>query len=452
MGRFVAKHKFFIAIPEPAMPYARRWLQLGVGALALAGIFAVLLVLARTPGIQNLLPYQDFFNTALVTHVTLSVLVWLLSMQCLLWHVVSYHICSIYSRAAFWLAALGTGLMAVTPFLVGDARPLLANYIPVLNHPLFFAGLSFFACGVIFQAALAVISFVQFLITRQSGAVYPLGIGAYSTAIITLVAITCFIISQVQMTDMRASTLMDAAQFYDLLFWGGGHILQYAYAAIMVVGWLWLADQLSFKIMPHAKFIAMLFLLHALIAMAGLMAYRQPILSFEHMHFFTMHMAGGSSLLAFVAGLYLLPGSLKKEAPSALYNALVTSLLLFAAGGIISLFIEGSDTRVPAHYHGVIVAVSISLMGLAYYLLPHLGFREVGGRWARIQPILYGGGQLLHIIGLAWSGGYGALRKTPGAVHSIEGQAAMGLMGLGGLISIIGGLIFVVLMLKAFRK
>ncbi|MDZ7684005.1 MAG: hypothetical protein U5O39_02195 [Gammaproteobacteria bacterium] len=56
--------------------------------------------------------------------------------------------------------------------------------------------------------------------------------------------------------------------------------------------------------------------------------------------------------------------------------------------------------------------------------------------------MVYGSGQLLHIIGLVWSGGYGVQRKVAGAeqgLDTIERVAGMGLMGLGGLPSAAGG-------------
>jgi hypothetical protein len=70
------------------------------------------------------------------------------------------------------------------------------------------------------------------------------------------------------------------------------------------------------------------------------------------------------------------------------------------------------------------------------------------------QPYLYGGGQMLHIIGLAWTGGYGVQRKTAGVAQGldrIEQIAGMGLMGFGGLISVIGGLLFLIVAWKSMR-
>ena len=116
--------------------------------------------------------------------------------------------------------------------------------------------------------------------------------------------------------------------------------------------------------------------------------------------------------------------------------------------------IKGSNVTVPAHYHGSIVGVTLAFMGMTYHLLPHLGFRKVSGRAARWQPGIYGIGQLMHIIGLAWSGGYGVQRKTAGAeqgLEQFEQIAGMSLMGFGGLISIIGGVMFLIIVYLAIK-
>ena len=40
---------------------------------------------------------------------------------------------------------------------------------------------------------------------------------------------------------------------------------------------------------------------------------------------------------------------------------------------MIGIFIAGTNVRIPAHYHGCIVGVTLALMGLVYHLLPQLG-------------------------------------------------------------------------------
>ena len=116
--------------------------------------------------------------------------------------------------------------------------------------------------------------------------------------------------------------------------------------------------------------------------------------------------------------------------------------------------ISGSNVTIPAHYHGSIVGVTLALMGLTLELLPKLGYARPPQRLAFWQPYVYGGGQLLHVLGLVWSGGYGVQRKVAGAAQGlerIEQIAGMGLMGLGGLISILGGYLFLYLVWRAVR-
>ena len=129
-------------------------------------------------------------------------------------------------------------------------------------------------------------------------------------------------------------------------------------------------------------------------------------------------------------------------------------MILFATGGVLGFIISGLDIVIPAHYHGATVGVTIAFMGITYYLLPRLGYGPVPAKMAFLQPLLYGGGQLMHIVGLAWTGGYGVQRKTPGLAQGVDklGEiAGMGLMGFGGLVSIIGGIIFLVLVYRAMR-
>jgi heme/copper-type cytochrome/quinol oxidase subunit 1 len=174
---------------------------------------------------------------------------------------------------------------------------------------------------------------------------------------------------------------------------------------------------------------------------------------------FTHQMQFGGGLAVIPVGALVLWGLLKsKSADPALRplrRSLWMSLLLFFAGGLIALFISGLNTIIPAHYHGSIVGVTLGLMGLAYLLLPRLGYAPARGRLAEWQPWIYGIGQLLHISGLAASGAMGIQRKTAGTAQgldSLAAKASMGVMGLGGLLAVVGGILFVWIMLRAFLK
>jgi heme/copper-type cytochrome/quinol oxidase subunit 1 len=163
-----------------------------------------------------------------------------------------------------------------------------------------------------------------------------------------------------------------------------------------------------------------------------------------------MRIGGGLAIAPFaaamLAALWNAPES--NEQTRGLKSALLWSLLLFGAGGLIGLAINGSNVKIPAHYHGAIVGVTLAFMGLAYHLLPRMGYARPSPRLAALQPALYGAGQLAHVIGLVWSGGYGVQRKVAGAdqvLRGFEQVAAMGLMGLGGLAAVAGGILFIVI-------
>jgi cytochrome c oxidase subunit I len=158
--------------------------------------------------------------------------------------------------------------------------------------------------------------------------------------------------------------------------------------------------------------------------------------------------------LAVMAGL-VRAGPAPDAASRSLRAALLASLILFAAGGVIGFLIQGSDVRIPAHYHGAIVGITLAMMGLAYALLPKLGLGTPDARLATWQPWVYGVGQLLHIIGLVWSGGYGVQRKVAGAAQVLrtpQETAGMALMGIGGLIAVAGGVLFLVIVFRAVSQ
>ncbi len=137
-----------IAVPRDArLELARGWLWLGLAALIGSGLFSVLLVLSRTPGLNRLLPMADFFHVALVVHVDLSVLVWFFSLAGMLWSLNGSARRIGWGWLALALAAGGSLSMALSAFLRGG-EAIMANYIPVITTPPFVLGLLVFAGGV----------------------------------------------------------------------------------------------------------------------------------------------------------------------------------------------------------------------------------------------------------------------------------------------------------------
>ena len=143
-----ADFAFDLLVPQDGRRrLALAWLGLGLFALLASGLFSVLLVLSRTPQLQTLFPVADFFRVALVVHVDLSVLVWFLAFGGGLWTLSGTHRYPGMAWLAFALSAAGTLVMCIAPF-VQVATPVMANYVPVLDGPVFLAGLVLFGAGI----------------------------------------------------------------------------------------------------------------------------------------------------------------------------------------------------------------------------------------------------------------------------------------------------------------
>lgn len=448
-----AGRRFTLSTPSDiSRKLASGWLWLGIASLLGAGLFAILLVLSRTPYVQDIFPWVDFFHTALVVHVNLSVLLWFLAFAGVLWSLNSSSRLAGMGWAALALAAAGSAVIVLSPF-IATGKPLMSNYVPVIQSDFFFTGLIIFAAGI-------AVLVVRSLITAPPSQFWKMGegsirIGFYAAALATLFALVAFGWSYIIVPNMPD----DSTQYYNLLFWGGGHILQFTYLLLMLAGWLWLADACGAKIplTPRiASFMLLLGLLPVFYAPVIYLFYGNSM--GDYMVQFTQLMKVGGAFAPAPLGLAVLYGVLKvpgTPATNPQRAALLSSLTLFAVGGGISLMIGESNTIITAHYHGTGGAISMAFMGMTFHLLPRLGYREPDLKWATLQPYVYGAGQLFHIIGLLWSGGYGVQRKVAGAAQGLHGfaqTAGMGLMGLGGLIAVVGGIMFLVVVFKAVRR
>ncbi len=448
---------FVLAVPQDSRKtLAMAWLALGMLSLLASGLFSILLVLSRTPYLQTLFPVADFFRVALVVHVDLSVLVWFLAFGGALWTMSGTPRFTPLAWVAFALSALGTLAMCASPF-VERATPVMANYVPVLDGPVFLAGLILFGAGISLLCLRSMLSASP--VGMRIGGDGALRFGLNAAMVACAVAALAFVWSWASVPRE-----LDARIYYELVFWGGGHVLQFAYTLLMLVGWVWLGSTIGAPVSLSPRVLTLLF------AIALLAVFLTPITylaydvgSVEHHRLQTLLMRFGGGLvivpiaLAVVWALWVsppVPGTRPAADMRPLRSSLIASLLLFSAGGVIGFLISGNNVRIPAHYHGCIVGVTLAMMGVVYHLLPQFGFVAPKSAYAAWQPTIYGAGQLMHIVGLVWSGGYGVQRKVAGAeqvLRSTPETLGMGLMGLGGLVAIIGGIMFLVIVMRSLH-
>ena len=418
------------------------WTGLAVGALGIAGLFAFLLAMSRVPGIQSVLPWPvGFFHKGLVVHVVFSFVVWFLAVFGALSLLATHRLGA--SRAmlpGLGLAAVAGSALAVpllfVPALLDRGEPTLNNYVPVIIDPLFYAGLGLLG-GSIGCAALRLLLSLRAVSLRRDGIATTI----VSAACVYLLALVCFGLALHALPGAPFSH-----EFNEALMWGGGHVLQFVHTLLLVAAWGLLAAPFVEGLPVRALALSgALLTLGALPAPALYVLF--PPFSPEQTEAFTglQYVLGPAAaiMVAAVAGRIRRPWPWQNPT----FLALALSVMLFAVGCALGLFVDGADTRTPAHYHGVIAGITIAFFGLFFSrFLPLLG-RPVAD-WRRLRLILhlFAWGQLAACIGLFVAGGHGAPRKVAGDAQGLVDLApmvGMGINGLGGLIAVTGGILFV---------
>ena len=430
------------------MKIAFGWLVLAVLSLVFAGIFALLVALARTPVIGEMLPLgRDYLYVALVGHVVLAVVIWFLAFEGFLWVFSSSALIKkkVFSPALGWAALFfsGSGMaLVVISAVFGLGGAELANYVPVLLTPVFFTGLILFAAGVTLNL---VNSFATLFSGKRDGKLPAITFGMFASAIAVAVAIVCFGLS-------GWSQYSTGKMFLDFerLFWGGGHILQFANTMAMTAVWLYLS-RLVFKeeaLAPQvSKALYCIFLLFVI--PSPLIYFLQDTSTEAYKDSFTwlMRWGMGPASLVFMLAVGWKVFTRQRPWGDPGFSSLVLSVALFFLGGLIGLAIDGVNTIIPAHYHCAIGAVTIAFMGFFYKALPSFGKSLWSTRLATLQPYLYSLGIVLFAAGLFYAGSHGVARKTYGGEQNLDTTArfiGMSVMGMGGLVAISGGIAFVI--------
>jgi hypothetical protein len=245
---------------------------------------------------------------------------------------------------------------------------------------------------------------------------------------------------------------LDGAQPWTLqlraLFWGAGHLFQFTHTTGMIAAWA-IAGSIALGAWAgpaHARGALWAFL-PFMLAVAGLYLVWSPeaLLTNRVVTWVTFSGLGGPTLpLALAAAVAMARAPRPRPWASPLFSATVLCFALFAVGGVMGVVGFSQDTRVPAHYHGMVGAVTLAYMGLGPALLALTG-RQPWKPWlTTLQPYLYGLGLVGIMIGLHWAGGRGAPRKSLGfSWADTQALLAMNLMGLGSVLAILGGLAFV---------
>ncbi len=458
MARDLRSH----ATETPEARAARYWLGLAVGVLMLAGFFSLVVVVGRMPPFDRWVSDPLFFKRGLVVHVNLALVAWFYSfIAAMLFLVPGRRPPSWIAQHSPHISSAGVALLLLAAALPG-AEPVLSNYIPMIDHGLFAAGQILFAVGVL--ASLLDRRLLTTMDARPAFFEMPAAarVGVRATALGLLLAACTFATSWWHITPG-----LPTETYYELLVWGGGHVLQLTCSIAMVTAWMILLNSALGRPPISQRAARMLFfammlpwLCSPFLAMQGTSssAYRIGFTDLMRWSIFPVVM-----IILVLCSRALLQARRQggNDAPS-LRDPRISGFLVSAAltlfGFALGAAIRGSDTMVPAHYHASIGGVTAAFMTLSYVMLAALGLSiktprlERAARW---QPVIFGGGQMIFAAGFAIAGAYGMSRKVYGAEQATRGLAesiGLGVMGLGGLIASIGGVLFLVVVTVIWRR
>ena len=223
-------------VVSPVSPAARRWIGLAVGSLVVAGLLSLLVVVGRLPILSSLIADPLFFKRCLVVHVDLALVVWFYSFLAGLQAMHSRDSGQAFSRMLFGAAVAGVIAMLAGAVVPGS-QPILSNYIPVIDHPVFLAGLLCFFLAIVLMA-------VRGLACSAIGQPGNPGDNVLPTDASTAVLASCLavVLAFATWVSTEAGLPVGLGRWtrFEFSAWGAGHVLQVANVCAMLAVWLWI--------------------------------------------------------------------------------------------------------------------------------------------------------------------------------------------------------------------
>jgi cytochrome c oxidase subunit 1 len=458
--------------------------------LTIGGTLALFIALTRWQAV-HLLPMPMFYEFV-SAHGMVMLVFWILffEMAGLIFGSTVLLSARMVAPALGWVAYGMMLLGSVVAFLLmisGQATVMFTSYPPLQAPPLYYASVLVFAVGAILGV---VHFFINLVGARIRGDVGSLPLFTFALMAAGILAIWTLLSGAAALIPTFLWSLglvphVDPGA-YRLLYWGFGHGAQQVNLAAMVGVWYGLASlttgakALNEGLSRVAIVLYILFIqmaaMHHLLVDPGINTWARNI----NLSYFMYAAVIGSLIHAFS-----IPGSVERALRDKGHNrglftwlrrapwgepgfaALAVSLVLFGVmGGISGVIIGGPQVNmithntllVPAHFHMTVVAgTTAAFMGLAYYIVPLIFRRELLLRsWARYQPYVYGLGMVIWGLGMGLAGHWGVPRRhwditfqnAPeglrfNMLQNPEINLFLALLGIGGVIAVIGGAMFV---------
>ncbi len=460
----------------------------GAVFLLIAGILGLGVILTRWQEV-HLLP-ADVFYQALTGHGINALIFWIIFFEIAILYFAASTLLRTRLAAPRW-AWLGFALMiigAVTnniAVLQGNSSVMMTSYAPMQAAPHFYLGLILFAVGALIGCC---VFFGTLVIARDDrtyeGSIPLVTFGAVTAAVIAVFTIAsgAIILIPTFLWSIGYIGHIDAAM-YRIIWWGMGHSSQQINVAAHVSVWYLLAGVL-FNARPMSEKVSrMAFLLYILFLQLAsahhLLA--DPGLSAEWKVFNTSYAMYLAVLASMIHGLTV-PGSVEvaqrragfnkgmfewlRKAPwgNPVFSGFFFSLIIFGFLGGITGVVMGTEQinliihntiYVPAHFHATVaVGTTLAFMALTYLLIPVLFRRGLFLPWmAKWQPYVFSAGMTLMILFMLGAGTLGVSRRHwdmdfTGALLGFEysgtAYTMMAVAGVGGVLGVLGGAMFLV--------
>ena len=458
--------------------------------LAIGGALALLIALTRWQ-LVHLLPVTTFYEF-LSAHGMVMLIFWILFFEIagLIFGSTILLSARMVAPMMGWVAyamMLGGSVVAMTLMFTGQATVMFTSYPPMQAVPTYYGAVLVFAVGAIVGV---VHFFVNLVAARRRGDVGTLPLFTFAMLAAAILALWSLAAGAAALipTFFWSLGLISAPDpgVYRLLYWGLGHGAQQVNLAAMIGIWYALASitvgakPVNEGLSRVAIVLYVLFIkmgsIHHLLADPGIAPWIRNLNTSYFMYAAVMaSMIHAFSIPAAIeraqrenghrAGLF---GWLR-HAPwgEPGFSALVVSLVLFGVFGGISGVIMCSPQLnllahntliVPAHFHMTVVAgTTAAFMGISFYLVPLIFQRQLLlGSWAKVQPYIYGFGMTVLCLGMGLAGHWGLPRRHwdvtfsstgPFRIDLLAGSSEpalfLAIMGIGALIAVTGGAMFV---------
>ncbi len=473
---------------KPAEALMKANAVVAVVILLVGGVLALLVTLTRWPAVHLLA--ADQFYQALTAHGIDMLIFWIIFFEMAVLYFTSSTLlrCRLatprWAWAGFALMVIGAAWTNIA-ILRGDSSVMMTSYVPMPANPNFYLGLILFAVG----ALIGCFVFLGTLVIARAERTYEGSIplvtfGALTAAIIAIFTIAsgAIILIPTWLWSVGYISQIDPLM-YRLVWWGMGHSSQQINVSAHVAVWYAIAAivfgarPLSEKVSRSAFLLYILFL--QLASAHHLLV--DPGISSEWKVFNTSYAMYLAVLASMIHGLTV-PGSIEvaqrekgfnrglfewiRKAPwgNPVFSGMFLSLIGFGFLGGISGVVMGTEQiniivhntiYVPGHFHAtVVVGTTLAFMALTYWLIPVLFRRELILKgWAKWQPYLFGIGMSVFSLALMGAGTLGVSRRhwdmaftgtALGYEYPGSAYVMMGLMGISGVIAVVGGVMFIV--------